>query len=145
MNAAQNPLNVCPYWVGDILTTMSEDCTGAALAGDDMGANHRLYAAGGRQYTPCGQYRRRVGSGADGEADAETQPWLLDVSKRLSVEFCRREQIHNPDWQKTLRQLCLQWDRMFVQRSRRTYAHREQVHGLLYVEAHRLTPKGVAV
>lgn len=24
MNAAQNPLNVCPYWVGDILTTMSE-------------------------------------------------------------------------------------------------------------------------
>lgn len=24
MNAAQNPLNNCPYWVGDILTTMSE-------------------------------------------------------------------------------------------------------------------------
>lgn len=24
MNAAQNPLNVCPYWVGDILTTMSK-------------------------------------------------------------------------------------------------------------------------
>lgn len=24
MNAAQNPLNACPYWVGDILTTMSE-------------------------------------------------------------------------------------------------------------------------
>lgn len=24
MNAAQNPLNICPYWVGDILTTMSE-------------------------------------------------------------------------------------------------------------------------
>lgn len=24
MSKAQNPLNVCPYWVGDILTTMSE-------------------------------------------------------------------------------------------------------------------------
>ena len=24
MSAALNPLNVCPYWVGDILTTMSE-------------------------------------------------------------------------------------------------------------------------
>lgn len=24
MSAAQNPLNVCPYWVGDILVTMSE-------------------------------------------------------------------------------------------------------------------------
>lgn len=24
MNAAQNPLNNCPYWAGDILTTMSE-------------------------------------------------------------------------------------------------------------------------
>lgn len=24
MNAAQNPLNACPYWVGDILTTMSK-------------------------------------------------------------------------------------------------------------------------
>ena len=24
MNAAQNPLNNCPYWVGDILTTMSK-------------------------------------------------------------------------------------------------------------------------
>ena len=24
MSAARNPLNVCPYWVGDILTTMSE-------------------------------------------------------------------------------------------------------------------------
>lgn len=24
MNAAQNPLNACPYWVGDILVTMSK-------------------------------------------------------------------------------------------------------------------------
>lgn len=24
MSGAQNPLNVCPYWIGDILTTMSE-------------------------------------------------------------------------------------------------------------------------
>lgn len=24
MSGAQNPLNVCPYWVGDILTTMSK-------------------------------------------------------------------------------------------------------------------------
>ena len=24
MSVAQNPLNACPYWVGDILTTMSE-------------------------------------------------------------------------------------------------------------------------
>ena len=24
MSAVQNPLNACPYWVGDILTTMSE-------------------------------------------------------------------------------------------------------------------------
>lgn len=24
MSAAQNPLNACPYWVGDILVTMSE-------------------------------------------------------------------------------------------------------------------------
>lgn len=24
MSGAQNPLNVCPYWIGDILTTMNE-------------------------------------------------------------------------------------------------------------------------
>ena len=24
MSGAHNPLNVCPYWVGDIITTMSE-------------------------------------------------------------------------------------------------------------------------
>lgn len=30
-------------------------------------------------------------------------------------------------------------------RQKPTYAHREQVHGCVYVPAHRLTPKGVAV
>lgn len=34
---------------------------------------------------------------------------------------------------------------MFTNWRQQAYAHREQVHGLLYVEAHRLTPKGVAV
>ena len=116
--------------------------TGTALAWDDMGANHRLYAEGSGQHAPCGKYRRRMGSCADCEADAET----LALSTNWQQERKQRSKICSLRG----RRKC---DNLGVGRSeygnfrnwrQPTYAHRKQVHSLLYVPAHRLTPKGVA-
>lgn len=117
--------------------------TGTALAGDDMGANHRLYAESSGRIAPRGQYRRRVGSCADGGADAET----LALSTNWQQERKQRSKICSLRG----RRKC---DNLGVGRSeygnfknwrQPTNAHREQVHGCVYVPAHRLTPKGVAV
>lgn len=145
MNAAQNPLNVCPYWVGDILTTMSEIQPAQRWPGDDMGANNRLYAASGRQNAPRRADRRGVGSGADVRTDAKTQPRFCDLPIWLSSKrrWCRY--IHNSDWQKALQRELVWWNRKRIQRRKPAHAHREQVHGCVYVPSNRLTPKGVAV
>lgn len=124
--------------------------TGTALAGDDMGADYRLYAESSRQHAPVGQYRRCVGSGADVGADAETRPHRKESSIQWwSYNGCKPESGWSFRWRPNdrtnrlvPRKGCCD-DR--VEWRRQTHAHREQVHGCVYVSAHRLTPKGVAV
>lgn len=119
--------------------------TGTALAWDKLGADYRLYAESGRQHAPGGQHRRRVGSCADGGSDAKsrTQCW------RGTGRCARRCMVSRMAGRKRSRQREQRWailsdfDNEYWRRQ--THAHREQVHGLLYVPAHRLTPKGVAV
>lgn len=119
------------------------NCTGAALAGNDMGADNRLYAAGSRQHAPGWEYRRRVGSSVDGGADA--------VAQSLSTN---RQQWRNRKYK--IRTVCgIKNDGdldseycecgNFKQWRRQTYVHREQVHDCVYVPPYRLTPKVVAV
>lgn len=119
--------------------------TGTALAGDKLGADYRLYAESGRQHAPGGQHRRRVGSCADVRTDAKTQPRFCDLPIWLSSKrrWCRY--IHNSDWQKALQRELVWWNRKRIQRRKPAHAHREQVHGCVYVPSNRLTPKGVAV
>lgn len=117
--------------------------TCAALAGDDMGANHRLYAESSGQHAPGWQYRRRVGSGADCGADA--------VAQSLSTN---RQQWRNRKYK--IRSVCgvkndgdlgaeyPEYDN-FKQWRKQAHAHREQVYSCVYVPSNRLTPKGVAV
>lgn len=117
--------------------------TGTALAGDDMGTDYRLYAESSGQHAPGGKYRRRMGSCADCEADAET----LALSTNWQQERKQRSKICSLRG----RRKC---DNLGVERSeygnfknwrQPTYAHHEQVHGCVYVPANRLTPKGMAV
>lgn len=121
-----------------------QDTPAAALAWDKLGAKYRLYAEGCGRIAPGGQYRRRVGSCADGGADAKsrTQCWR-STGWRISRCMVRRM-----DGSESSRQRGRRWAILscfgidFWQQQ--TYAHRQQVHSLLYVAAHRLTPKGVA-
>ena len=120
--------------------------TGTALAGDKLGADNRLYAESGRQHAPGWQHRRRVGSGADGGADAVAQSlcWWSSGScaKRYTIS------------RMAFRKQCRQWRKRWAILSdfsngiwwQQTHAHRQQVHRLLYVAAHWLMlSKGVAV
>ena len=124
---------------------------GAALAGDKLGADYRLYAAGSGRIAPRGQYRRCVGSETDGGADAETQPHRKESSIQWwSYNGCEPERGWSFRWRPDDRtNKLVQWkgccdDR--VEWRQPTYAHRQQVHGCVYVPAHRLMlSKGVAV
>lgn len=136
------PLERLPVLGGRCAYNYEQDTPAAALAWDKLGANYRLYAEGCGRIAPGGQYRRRVGSCADCGADAET----LALSTNWQQERKKRSKICSL----LGRRKC---DNLGVGRSeygnfknwrQPTYAHREQVHSLLYVAAHRLTPKGVA-
>lgn len=144
------PLKRLPVLGGRHTHNDEQNPTGTALAGDKLGTDHGLLFAGGRQYTPGGQYRRRVGSGADGGADAETQPHRKESSIQWwSYNGCEPEPGWSFRWRPddrtnrlVPRKGCCD-DR--VEWRRQTHAHRKQVHGLLYVPAHRLMlSKGVA-
>lgn len=119
--------------------------TGTALAGDKLGANHRLYAESSGQIAPRRQYRRRVGSGADGGADAASRTQYCRCARHCAkrcvvfrVECCCRQH-HRQHWWAVLSGFRFRvWQQP-------TNAHRKQVHGCVYVPAHRLTQKGVAV
>ena len=119
--------------------------TGTALAWDDMGANHRLYAESSRQHAPGGEHRRRVGSCADGGADAKsrTQCWRgIGRCARRCMVFrmgCRTRSRQQRHWREVLSDFCIGfWQQQ-------AHANRKQVHGCVYVPAHRLMlSKGVA-
>ena len=126
--------------------------TGTALAWDDMGANHRLYAESSRQHTPRGQYRRRVGSCADGGSDAGTHPPTSATGRQWrNWRMCNRPGCYTRSKRRfavphnSVEQRKFRGDTNISNWRQQAYAHRQQVHGLLYVAAHRLTPKGVAV
>lgn len=139
------PLKRLPVLGGRHTCDDERNPTGAALAGDDMGANHRLYAAGSGQHAPGGKHGRRVGSDTDGGADADTRPLCWRGKSRctkrnkLSGMAFRPKRRQRRRWREVLS--------AFGNESwwRPAHAHREQVHSFLYVAAHRLTPKGVAV
>ena len=125
--------------------------TGTALAGDDMGADNRLHAESSGRIAPRGQYRRRVGSGADGGATCETQTyraesclqwWLRNCCKPKAIRnSLRRHYDRTNDMARRVRSHLYRCNWFWP-----TNAHRQQVHGLLYVPAYRLMlSKGVAV
>ena len=121
--------------------------TGTALAGDKLVADYRLYAEGSGRIAPGGQYRRRVGSGADRRASCETRARGMCADQRREKQSdCQH--INRWNIQRCKLYFWLQnWAGMCacfhgINWPKPTHAHREQVHGLLYVAAHRLTPKG---
>lgn len=114
--------------------------TGTALAGDKLGTDHGLYAEGSGRIAPGGQYRRRVGSCADGGADAET----LALSTNWQQERKQRSKIFSIRGRRKCDNLGIGYCD-FKHWRQPAYAHREQVHSFLCVAAHRLTQKGVAV
>lgn len=127
------------------------NCTGTALAGDDLGADNRLYAESCGRIAPRGQYRRRVGSCADVGADAKASARRTESHKRwkrgsncssIATRPSEWRQNGRPDYLANRKGTCT--NRICWRQS--THAHREQVHSLLYVAAHRLMlSKGVAV
>lgn len=119
------------------------DCTGAALAGDDLGADNRLYAESSRQRAPGWKYRRRVGSGAEGGADAVAQSLSTNRQQWRNRKYKIRTVCGIKNDGDLDSEYCECGD--FKQWRQPAYAHREQVHGCVYVPTHRLTPKGVAV
>lgn len=124
--------------------------TGTALAWDDMGANHRLYAESSRQHTPRGQYRRRVGSCADVGTDAKACARRKESRERWKRgSNCSSIAPRPSGWRHNGKSDYLA-KRKGTCTNRKcwrqpTYVHRQQVHVCVYVSAHRLTPKGVAV
>lgn len=125
------------------------DCPAAALAVDKLGADYRLFSESSGQYASGGQHGRRVGSGADGGADAETHARGMCADRRRKQQFYHQYRIF---WQfrRRIHDFQLEWRRTRTNyygehRQQPTHAHREQVHSLLYVEAHQLIQKGVAV
>ena len=124
--------------------------TGTALAGDKLGTDHGLLFASSRQYAPGGKYRRRMGSCADVGAHAKASARRTENHKRwkrgsncssIATRHSVWRQNGRPDYLAKRKGSCT--NRICWRQP--TYAHREQVHSLLYVETHRLTPKGVAV
>ena len=144
------PLERLPVLGGRHTHNDERNPTGTALAGDKLGADYRLYVESSRQHAPGGQYRRRVGSGADGGATCETQTyraesclqwWLRKCCKPKAIRSLhRRHYERTNDMARRARSHLYRYNWFWP-----THAHREQVHGCVYVPAHRLMlSKGVA-
>lgn len=128
------------------------DCTGTALAGDDLGADNRLYAESCGRYAPGGQYRRRVGDCADSGTDADTRtPTSATGWQWRNWRMCNRPGYYTRNQRRfavphnNVEQRKFRGDTNMANWRQQTYAHREQVHGCVYIPSHRLTQKGVAV
>lgn len=147
------PLERLPILGGRHTHNDEQDCTGTALAGDDMGADNRLYAESGGRYAPSGEYRRRVGNhtdgGADGYASAHTtaaggERRLGELRNRFNRNAGQNRGCAIPKCNLELWQQRSDSDHRGWRQP--AHAHREQVYRLLYVPSHRLMlSKGVAV
>lgn len=121
------------------------NCTGAALAWDKLGTDNRLYAESGRQHAPGGQYRRCLGSGADGGADARSRTRCWRGIGRCTRRCMVSRMAGRKHFQQRGQRWALLSDFDIYYWRRQTHAHRQQVHSLLHVPAYWLTPKGVSV
>ena len=144
------PLERLPVLGGRCACNYEQDTPAAALAGDKLGADYRLYDKSSGRIAPRGQYRRRVGSCADVGADAKASARRTENHKRwkrgsncssIATRPSGWRQNGRPDYLAKRKGTCT--NRICWRRS--ANAHRQQVHSLLYMAAHRLTPKGVAV
>lgn len=144
------PLERLPVLGGRHTHNDERNPTGTALAGDDVGANHRLYAESSGRIAPRGQYRRRVGSCADCGSTCETRTYRAESCRQWWLRnCCKPKEIRNshrrPDDRTNFMARRVRSHLYRCNWFWATHAHRQQVHSRLYVPAHRLTPKGVAV
>lgn len=140
------PLERLPILGGRRTHNDERNPTGTALAGNKLGTDHGLLFAGSRQHAPRGQYRRRVGSCADGGADGKSSSFRILCRHQIRIgrqfgfgHLCTalgRESRYS--WWRSNGTSSRHWRQP-------ANAHRKQVHSLLYVAAHWLTQKGVAV
>lgn len=148
-DCSTEPLEHLPILGGRCACNYEQDTPATALAWDKLGADYRLYAEGSGRITPGGQYRRRLGSCADVGADAKASARRTENHKRwklgsncssIATRPSGWRQNGRPDYLAKRKGTCT--NRICWRRS--AHAHRQQVHSLLYMAAHRLTPKGVA-
>ena len=142
------PLKRLPVLGGRCACNYEQDTPAAALAGDKLGADYRLYDKSGGRIAPRGQYRRRVGSCADGGADGLARaPGICADKRRKRQPHCQHNHSRNEQWRIFNVLMDFRQTRTNIYGTHRrqpTYAHREQVHGLLYMAAYRLMlSKGV--
>ena len=134
-----------PVLGGRCACNYERDIPATALAGDKLGADYRLYAESSGRIAPGWQYRRCVESCADVGTDADTRTQCLRCTGRCAkrcivsrMDCWRKRQQRRKRWAVLSAFHYNVWPKQ-------AHAHRQQVHGLLYVAAHRLTQKGVAV
>lgn len=145
------PLERLPVLGGRCACNYEQDTPAAALAGNKLGADYRLYDKSGGRIAPGGQYRRRMGSCADVGADAKASARRTENHKRwkrgsncssIATRPSEWRQNGRPDYLAKRKGTCT--NRICWRRS--ANAHRQQVHSLLYMAAYRLMlSKGVAV
>ena len=145
------PAERLPVLGGRCACNYEQDTPAAALAGDKLGADYRLYDKSGGRIAPRGEYRRRVGSGADGGADAKPHtPTSATGWQWRNWRMCNRPGYYTRNQRRSsvphnnVEQRKFRGDINISNWRQQTHAHRQQVHSLLYMAAHRLTPKGVA-
>ena len=148
--SSTEPLERLPVLGGRCACNYEQDTTAAALAGDKLGADYRLYDKSGGRIAPGGQYRRRMGSCADGGATCGTQTYRAESCCQWWLRNCCK-----PKRIRTLHRRPNDRTNFMARRARShlynynwfspAHAHRPQVHSLLYMAAYRLMlSKGVA-
>lgn len=140
------PAKQLPVLGGRCACNYEQDTPAAALAGDKLGADYRLYDKSSGRIAPGGQYRRRVGSETDGGAGAKSSSFRILC--RHQIRIGRQFGFWHLCTALGRESRCSWWrSNGTSSRHRRqpAHAHREQVHGLLYMAAYRLMlSKGVA-
>ncbi len=145
------PAKQLPVLGGRCACNYEQDTPATALAWDKLGADYRLYDKSGGRIAPGGQYRRRVGSCADGGATCGTQTYRAESCCQWWLRNCCK-----PKRIRTLHRRPDDRTNFMARRARShlynynwfwpAHAHRQQVHSLLYMAAYRLMlSKGVAV
>lgn len=140
MNAAQNPLEFCPYWVGDILTTMSEIQPAQRWPGTTWEQITDCMLRAADKTHPAGS------TGGAWEVVQTLEQMPKHNHAFATYQYGYPQNVDGADTFITpIGRRLVWWNRKRIQRRKPAHAHREQVHGCVYVPSNRLTPKGVAV